>query len=152
MSGLRFAPNCHLALRAWVGKLIVDTQQIPETARNSVNVKAGSKISRQGERAFSLAAPVRISGLFVAGPELDGRTSCLVLPIMLVLRWQILVCAGYGVAWGFDSGSVAPRWHVQQVTRMWPLKLSALIWCAINIIFRAVCFSGLSSLSNAPST
>ena len=42
-----------------------------------------------------------------------------------------------------DSGSVEPRWHVQQVTRMWPLKLSVLICRAIKIIFRAVCFSGL---------
>ena len=56
------------------------------------------------------------------------------------------------VYFGADSGSVEPRWQVQQVTCIWPLKLPVLICRAIKSILRAVCFSCLSSLSNAPWT
>ena len=50
---------------------------------------------------------------------------------------------------GVVDGFCAPRWQVQQVTCLAPLKFSALILFTISTIRRAVIFRGVSVTKSA---
>jgi hypothetical protein len=55
-------------------------------------------------------------------------------------------------AGGAVAGSVEPRWHVKQLTCIFPSGNFALISRVITIMLRAISFFGFASLAKSPCT